>query len=90
MPARKAPAATPGRISLLDFATKYPTKCAERKAWIETIPEYDEVVAAYQAGLGISVIQRWLEAECGYGKEATDNKVSWLAKHIERDAPAAD
>lgn len=47
-------------------------------AWLDTIPEYDEVVAAWRAGASGTLIRRWLRDECGYGQAVTETKVDGL------------
>lgn len=70
------------RRSLAEFAKAHPA--ANQKAWIETIPEFDEVVAVWKKGVPGSVIIRWLREECGY-TDATPGRVSdWLRDHVTR------
>jgi hypothetical protein len=51
--------------------------------WLCNLPERAEVEAAFRGGVRKTTIRRWLEQECGYGKQATDNKVSHhLRNHL--------
>jgi hypothetical protein len=47
-------------------------------AWLETIPEYDEVVAAWCEGASPKLIRMWLRDECGYGNKVTEGKVDGI------------
>ena len=45
--------------------------------WIETIPELDEIIAAWKAGVGGTTIRRWLVEDRGYAKElCTPGRIS--------------
>lgn len=49
--------------------------------WIESIPEWPEVLAAHKAGVSQTTIRRWLLDECGYpADECTTARVNWLSK----------
>lgn len=70
---------TKSRKPLLEFAA------GDRKVvhgnWIESIPEWPEVLAAYKAGVSAPSIRRWLIEECGYSPdEATSGRLAWLPK----------
>lgn len=77
------------RKSLAEFVQEQTPKRSGYGAWLPSIPEFDEAVAAFKAGTSALVIEQWLkkpEAEggCGYGPEATEQKVrQWLRTHIE-------
>lgn len=45
---------------MAEFAASNPRPRVGLKAWIETIPEFDEVVAGWKAGLHQATIRRWL------------------------------
>ena len=45
------------------------------KAWLTTIAEYEQVVAAWRKGASGTLIRRWLRDECGYGDKVTESKV---------------
>lgn len=47
-------------------------------AWLTTIPEYDEVVAAWKAGASPKLIRMWLRDERGYGDAVTEGKVDGI------------
>ena len=86
---------TAKRKSLIDFATDNPPLRTGNKPWLETIPEYDEVIAAYKAGVGAYQIVGWLTAPppdgCGYGRNvATRNRVGrYLNEKVGRDGTSA-
>mgnify|MGYP003328696446 FL=1 len=66
------------RKSLTDYA-KSETIRTGPTAWVETIPEWPEVLDAYRSGVRMSVIRRWLINECGYEEDvATYQRVSHL------------
>ena len=66
------------RKSLNDYA-KTDVSRTGPTAWIETIPEWPEVLDAYRAGMSMAVIRRWLVNECGYDEQvATYQRVSHL------------
>jgi len=55
--------------------------------WIESIPEWPEVLAAYEAGVSQPTIRRWLLDECGYSPDdCTTARVNWLSKGHTRRA----
>jgi len=69
------------RTPLTEFAATQPV--VRSVPWLSTIPEHDEIVAAWKAGVGASAICRWLIEECGYApSEATRNRVhGYLTTH---------
>jgi hypothetical protein len=74
-----------GKASLTDFAATHPLKSPGMRAWLETIPEFPEVLAGWQSGIGQAQIRRWLIDECGYDPTvATRNRLSHLAKQYPR------
>lgn len=73
---------TAKRKPLADYAKDNPPNQSGHLPWLRTIPEHDEVVAAYKAGTSPVVIFRWLRDECGYGDKVTRNKVDrYLNEH---------
>jgi len=36
------------------------------RAWVETLPEWPEILAAYKSGVGLPTIIRWLIDDRGY------------------------
>ena len=54
-------------------------------AWVTTIPEYDEVVAAYKSGIDLTTIERWLIDVKGYSPDDCNHaRLSWLYKNVPR------
>ena len=47
-----------GKASLTDFAAKNPAGTPGFGAWIESIPEFPEVLAGWKAGISQSQIRR--------------------------------
>lgn len=47
-------------------------------AWLDTIPEYEQVVAAWCDGASPKLIRMWLREECGYGDKVTEGKVDGI------------
>ena len=53
--------------------------------WITTIPEWPEVLEAYQSGISQPTIRRWLIDECGYDPtECTSARLNWLSRAHQR------
>lgn len=74
-----------GKASLTDFAAKNPAGTPGFGAWIESIPEFPEVLAGWQAGITQAQIRRWLIEERGYDAQiATRNRVAHLSKQYPR------
>jgi hypothetical protein len=68
------------RASLAEFASAHVVKTGAT-AWITTIPEWDEVSAAYQNGVRLTVIRQWLVDECGYEQSvATYQRIAHLSR----------
>lgn len=55
--------------TLDDFAAAVPAS-TKRTRWIEALPEFNEIVAAYRNGIGPRVIFEWLVQEKGYTADA--------------------
>lgn len=68
--------------SLAAFADDNPRYARGETAWITTIPEWPEVLAAWEAGLANqSQILDWLVEERGYSKDlVTRSKIAYLSK----------
>ena len=50
--------------------------------WIESLPEWPEILASYKAGVRLYQIRCWLIVECGYRPdEATRARVSYLSRN---------
>lgn len=76
----------PKRLSLTEYAAENPLRVGQ-PCWMCAIPEREECEAASAAGMSKTVIMRWLENECGYGDEATSNRVSrHLLNHVKKTA----
>jgi hypothetical protein len=74
-----------GKASLTEFAAANPNATPGVGAWIESIPEFPEVLAGWQAGITQSQIRRWLIEERGYeGTVATRNRIAHLSKQYPR------
>ncbi len=55
------------------------------KAWLETIPEWDEVIAGFRAGIPLPDIGEWLVKKKGYAPEqVTTGKLSIVYKKYPR------
>jgi hypothetical protein len=65
--------------SLADFIQKAPKKGP--KSWLVSIPEYEEIVAAWLAGANPSLITEWLKQR---GYPAT---ISSVDPHLRRHHP---
>ena len=65
--------------SLAEFAQEN-----QSGAWITTIPEYEEIVAAWKNGVQASMIRAWL-IEKGY--EPADVNVDKVAAYLRRHYP---
>lgn len=74
-----------GKASLTDFAEQHPRQKTGYTAWIETIPEWPEVLKGWQSGISQSQIQKWLINECGYQPtQATRTRIAHLSKKYPR------
>ena len=68
--------------SLADYAASNPL---ERSAhsWLTTIPEHDEVVAAWGNGVAAGVIRKWLVEQKGYPPEiVTETRVGGFLRRV--------
>lgn len=74
-----------GKASLTDFASSHPPRCAGPGAWLESIPEWPEILVGWKAGITQAQIRRWLIEERGYDAQvATRNRVAHLTKQYPR------
>lgn len=75
---------TTERKPLVDFANEMPTRVGPLP-WLETIPEWDEVLTGWRSGLTQSQIREWLIVECGYTPEqVTPSRMAHLSKKHKR------
>jgi hypothetical protein len=70
------------RTTLAEFAAENGGR-AHQPHWLETIDEYDEVVAGYRSGLSPTVIHRWLTT-LHDGVPSAHAIGSWLRAHHPR------
>lgn len=74
--------------SLTEFAESSRPKTGP-VAWLVGIPEYDECVAGWLAGIPVSAIRAWLVDECGYDPQlATTNRLNYLTRAHPRSRDA--
>lgn len=74
-----------GKESLTEYAASHPVAPPGFGAWIESIPEFPEVLKGWQDGISQSQIRRWLIEVCGYDPQlATRNRLSHLSKQYPR------
>jgi hypothetical protein len=74
-----------GKASLTDFAEDHPRIRSGYRAWIESIPEWPEVLAGWNAGITQVQIRRWLVDECGYDSlVASRSRIAHLSKKYPR------
>ncbi|MEY4371419.1 MAG: hypothetical protein RL219_188 [Actinomycetota bacterium] len=70
---------------LTDFAKANPAGIPGSQAWIETIPEFSEVLEGWKAGISQGQIRRWLIEVCGYDPlVATRSRIAHLSKTYPR------
>lgn len=73
------PSKTTKRKPLEEFAKG--TRKLVAGNWITQIPEWPEVLAAWQSGISATTIHRWLIDECGYDpQECTAPRVAYINK----------
>lgn len=66
--------------SLSDFAAATRPRTGPAP-WVVGIPEYEECVAGWLAGISIASIRAWLCDECGYDPQvATINRLNYLTR----------
>ena len=53
-------------MKLTEFAAANPRQAPGNKAWLESIPEFAEVVEAWKSGVNGGIIRRWLVESKGY------------------------
>lgn len=72
--------------TLVDFAVENPRYSAGETAWIASIPEWAEILTAWESGkVNQSQILDWLVEERGYPKEfVTRSKIAYLSKAYPR------
>lgn len=71
--------------SLTDFAKANPAGITGSQAWIETIPEFAEILEGWKAGISQGQIRRWLLEACGYDPlVATRSRIAHLSKTYPR------
>lgn len=75
------------RLTLGDWLKAHQGATGGPAAWITTIPEFDECVAAWKAGVHGGRILAWLQDPVegpGY-EDATPARVEWLRVNVKRD-----
>ena len=78
-----------GKASLTDFAEGHPRCKSGYRAWLESIPEWPEVLAGWKSGISQMQIQRWLIDECGYDPLlASRSRIAHLSKKYPRTSDA--
>ena len=74
-----------GERSLADHASANPPLRTGYQAWIESIPEWTEILEGWQARLTQVQIRRWLIEERGYdGAVASRSRIAHLSKQYPR------
>lgn len=69
------------RSTLTEFAQSNPVTPPGYRAWLESIPEWNEVRTGWENGISQAQIRRWLIEECGYDPNlATRNRIAHLSK----------
>lgn len=73
------------RKALTAFAAEFPANRPGLTAWIESIAEWPEVLAGWQAGVTKGQIRQWLIDECGYDATiVTPARLDHLSKNHAR------
>lgn len=71
--------------SLTDHAAANPPLRTGYIAWIESIPEWSEVLDGWQAGITQVQIRRWLIEERGYSPDVVSrSRIAHLSKQYPR------
>lgn len=72
------------KVSLVEFASHAGGRPAT--AWLTKLPEFEEIVAAWESGIDANVIRTWLIQERNYPiAEVTDPRVGgWLRRNRPR------
>ena len=75
-----------GTRSLGEFAVANPPTSTGTVAWITTIPEWPEILEAWQAGnVTQAQVRQWLIEERGYSPDfATRNRIAHLPRQYPR------
>ncbi|CAB4169693.1 hypothetical protein UFOVP1305_33 [uncultured Caudovirales phage] len=77
---------TEPRQSLTEFAAAN-NLTRGKAAWLEGIPEKDEIVAGWQAGMTVGQIRKWLVDVCEYDpQDATISRLQRLSVNYPRDS----
>ncbi len=73
------------KASLTEYAKKNAANKPGSPAWIETIPEWPEILSGWQAGITQPQIRRWLIEERGYDQTvASRSRLAHLSKQYPR------
>lgn len=83
-------------LSLAEYAAQ-PDRGKPTSTW-ESVPERDEIVEGYIAGIDPGKIFHWLQSDCGYGTEEKPLPAGyealrrWLKTHysVARQLPASE
>jgi hypothetical protein len=69
-------------LSLTEFAASDGGPNRGTAPWIESLPEWPEILEAYKAGVRLYQIRSWLISERGYpAAEATRSRVAYLSRN---------
>lgn len=68
--------------SLTEFAASDRGPTRGSPPWVETLPEWPEILEAYKAGVKLYQIRSWLISERGYPvAEVTRSRVAYLSRN---------
>lgn len=69
-------------LSLTEFAAAAGGPTRGSAPWVESLPEWPEILEAYKAGVKLYQIRSWLISECGYPvAEVTRSRVAYLSRN---------
>lgn len=69
-------------LSLTEFAASNRVAHGGNAPWIESLPEWPEIIEAYKAGVKLYQIRSWLISERGYPvAEVTRSRVAYLSRN---------
>ena len=69
-------------LSLSEFAALDVRPTRGSAPWIESLPEWPEIIEAYKAGVKLYQIRTWLISERGYPvSDVTRSRVAYLSRN---------
>lgn len=70
-------------LSLTEFAALDGGPVRGSGSWVQSLPEWPEILEAYKAGIRLYQIRSWLISERGYSvAEVTRSRIAYLSRNF--------